>query len=304
MWTTAQVLTALLFALGGSTTHAPPVSYGPSIEIPAHEAVNGLIAFQGNDNVRTVMPNGRKMQVVTHGPGRTGSGEFSPDGTRIAFTCNAGSYSMRPEQEICIVDRDGSNLMVLTEDNKADDAPSWSPDGRYLVFQKLVGKRFDYDTIEIFRMKTDGTEMVRLTNNDHSDASPDFSPDGARIIFGSESPYSDGIYSMAPDGSDRQVVVDGPKDEDSPRYSPDGGSIVYSVNQRVKTLDLSTMETQWWGRGSSPTWSPDQLWIVYSHYDYKREEPSLRKVMLLNGEEVIIAARNAYSPDWGPRVQR
>jgi TolB protein len=302
------IITALAALLVTQTSLAAPASWAPykgvvDMASPGEgSASNGRIAFQGNDNINTIKPDGTGLRKITDGPGRTGSVEFSPDGTRIAFACDGGGYAMRPAQEICIADRDGSNQIELTDDNKSDDEPSWSPDGEYLVYEKLIGERFDYDSVEIFRMKTDGTEVTQLTDNDYTSGSPDFSPDGTRIVFESDPAGTTGIYSMAPDGSDQQLIIDGPGYEAGPEYSPDGRSIAYYVNHRVKTLDLSTMERKQRGRGVSPSWSPDGRWIVYAYFSGKRQEYGLRKVRLEDAKEVTVIVRNAYSPDWAPRV--
>jgi Tol biopolymer transport system component len=54
---------------------------------------------------------------------------WSPNGQKVAF------YSDRNgNNDLYVVNRDGSGLIQLTWDKSADSAPSWSPDGTQLVF--------------------------------------------------------------------------------------------------------------------------------------------------------------------------
>jgi Tol biopolymer transport system component len=53
---------------------------------------------------------------------------FSPDGTRIAYTCTVGTQA-----GICLIDSDGSHMMTVPS-RSVYDAPSWTADGTRLVF--------------------------------------------------------------------------------------------------------------------------------------------------------------------------
>ena len=55
---------------------------------------------------------------------------WSPDGRRIAFTSNRDG-----NDEIYVMDPDGSNVKRLTHNDADDEWPSWSPDGKRLAFQ-------------------------------------------------------------------------------------------------------------------------------------------------------------------------
>jgi dipeptidyl aminopeptidase/acylaminoacyl peptidase len=62
---------------------------------------------------------------------------WSPDGTRIAFSCRRGPLLRGlPSFEICVMDADGSNLVQLTSNNVQDLTVTWSPDGQQIVFHQ------------------------------------------------------------------------------------------------------------------------------------------------------------------------
>jgi len=80
---------------------------------------------------------------------------WSPDGSQIAFGCVTNE-----NQEICIVNADGSNLRNITNSAApiGEIQPSWSPDGKYVTYTTFRNGNDD-----IAQRKTDGTAEVVLT---------------------------------------------------------------------------------------------------------------------------------------------
>jgi Tol biopolymer transport system component len=92
--------------------------------------------------------------------------DWSPDGQRIAFTSRRDGNN-----EIYIMDGEGSNLIRLTNQPGDDFAPSWSPDGAQIAF---VSDRDQKAGIyDLYIMKADGSGVRRLTNDTAIDYSPD-----------------------------------------------------------------------------------------------------------------------------------
>jgi hypothetical protein len=116
---------------------------------------------------------------------------WSPDSSYIAFTSNRDG-----NDEIYVMDADGSNQQRLTDNSAIDRQPSWSPDGSRIAF---VSNRPDKD--EIYVMDTNGSNQQRLTDKPEGDRQPSWSPDGSRIAF----VYRWGrIVVIDADGSNRQ----------------------------------------------------------------------------------------------------
>jgi TolB protein len=76
-------------------------------------------------------------QRLTFRPRYDGGPTFSPDGMKIAFTSNADG-----NDEIYLMDSDGSGLIRVTRNPSADTTPRFSPDGKKIIFSSNRGGRF------------------------------------------------------------------------------------------------------------------------------------------------------------------
>ena len=98
---------------------------------------------------------------------------WSPDNRNIVFTSERDG-----NQEIYVMNSDGSSQTRLTHNDSPDYTPSWSPDGSKLTF---VSERDGNP--EVYLMGADGAGVSRYTTNDAVDESPVWSPDGKKIAF-------------------------------------------------------------------------------------------------------------------------
>jgi Tol biopolymer transport system component len=183
---------------------------------------------------------------------------------RIAFI--AGSYS---NQEIFVIEADGTTRLRLTNNLFTDSEPAWSPDGKRIAFVSEQN-----DNRDIYVMDANGSNMMQLTDHVYDDYSPTWSPDGTKIAFISD---RDGgwekseIYVMNADGSVQQRLTQNGTRDLQPVWSPDGRKIAFvkSSTLAILTLDQSEEEEQTpftTGKFQRPAWSPDssQIAIVYS----------------------------------------
>src|SRR5207248_3000848 len=106
-----------------------------------------------------------------------GSDSTAPSGRpaagQIAFTSGRDG-----NDEIYVMNADGSGQVNLTNNPALDQVPAWSPDGSKIAF---TSGRDGND--EIYVMNADGSSQVNLTNTPGYDEVPLWSPDGTKIVF-------------------------------------------------------------------------------------------------------------------------
>ena len=115
------------------------------------------LAYNYNQPVTIVLPpEAEGLEEITEDRGPA----WSPDGSRIAFTSQRDG-----NDEIYVMDADGSNQQRLTNDPAQDWWSSWSPDGFCIIF---VSKR-DRNCDVIWVMDVDGSNQQRLTKGPAED---------------------------------------------------------------------------------------------------------------------------------------
>ena len=111
--------------------------------------------------------------------GRIGSVVVSPDEKQIAYSV---AYYSVPENksnnELFVMNTDGSNNRQITCDNWQESQPTWIKDGAKIAF--LCNET---GSSQIWEMKPDGTARKQLTQYDGDIEGFSFSPDGKKLLF-------------------------------------------------------------------------------------------------------------------------
>ena len=107
-------------------------------------------------------------------------------------------------QEIYVINADGTGERNLTEDPSEDFDPDWSPDGTKITF---VSNRTGQPRIYV--MDADGSNVQQLTSGAVGGLSPRWSRDGERIAYS----RAGGIALINVDGSDMQLIMEAEPDE-------------------------------------------------------------------------------------------
>ena len=112
---------------------------------------------------------------------------------RIAFTSNRDG-----NDEIYVMNADGTGVTRLTDNPASDQQPAWSPDGSRIAFTSNRDGNFD-----IYVMNADGTGVTRLTTTTTHLGSTRPAWCGNQIAFESDAyiEYFPDIYVMYEDGS-------------------------------------------------------------------------------------------------------
>ncbi len=96
---------------------------------------NGRIAFQGQTgavnvtDIHTIRADGTDVLRLTNDGAFNREPEWSPDGTKIAWTSRRDG-----NDEVYVMNADGSGRTNLTNNPAADSHPTWSPDGTQIAF--------------------------------------------------------------------------------------------------------------------------------------------------------------------------
>lgn len=98
---------------------------------------------------------------------------WSPDSRRIAY-----SEEEPANDELAVVNVDGTGKLRLTDERGNDLSPAWSPDGKHIAFESNRD-----GNSEIYRIDPDGTHLRRLTDDPLEDQFPTWSPDSTQVLY-------------------------------------------------------------------------------------------------------------------------
>ncbi|MGH2653622.1 MAG: TolB family protein [Actinomycetota bacterium] len=127
---------------------------------------------------------------------------------KIAFTTDPGG-----DNEVYVMNADGSGKTNLTNNPGTDLQPAWSPDGTRIAFTTgRDGER------EVYVMNADGSGQINLTSHPDPDEQPAWSPDGTRIAFRADRDGNDEVYAMNADGSGPANLTNSPANDFDPDW--------------------------------------------------------------------------------------
>ena len=124
--------------------------------------------------------------------------------------------------EIYVMNWDGSRPFRVTDNPASDIDPALSPNGRDIVFTSDRTGNSD-----IYIVGSAGGAAVNLTNNPGNDGWARWSPDGRQIVFHGNRDGNFEIYAMNADGSSLTRLTNYPGVDQFPDWSPNGRSIVF-----------------------------------------------------------------------------
>ena len=105
--------------------------------------------------------------------------DWSPDGTRLVFVHEPGAAVETGfgDQEIWVMNADGTLPRLLVDRGVADKQVAWSPDGNEIAWISSTSGALSSEDWEIYEMNVDGTNLKQLTFNSSGDFQPAYRSD-------------------------------------------------------------------------------------------------------------------------------
>ena len=299
-------------------TDTPPPTATPTITLTPFPTMSasggGVIAFarenEPDRDIYVMNADGSSDLALTSGSGWDNWPSWSPDGSKIAFTCRNDVPGTGGG--ICVMDADGSKIDRLTS---ADDwEPAWSPDGTQIAYASLRD-----GNPELYLMDADGKNPQRLTDNQVDDWQAAWSPDGTQIAFTSGHDGNWNIYIMdltkgipPAESVITQITFHNAKDS-FPAWSPDGLEMLFTTNRDGnEEIYLMNVDGTYHRRlteneayDDHADWSPDGSQIAFiSDRDGNREvfvmDMESKSIKQVTQSEIDIINDH---PRWKPGVE-
>lgn len=259
----------------------------------------------GNKEIWVMDYDGANQQQITHLNSIALTPRWSPDSTRIAFTCYVPFRSITSAQ-ICIYSMASNRLIAFPRFLGTNSSPAWSPDGQQIAFMSSIN-----GNPAIYVAQADGMHLRRVTFGAGVATSPTWNPKtGKQLVFVSDRAGDPALYLSDADGSNTQkidlpdmgYVID-------PSWSPNGQLLAFSWRRPSGNYDIYVMDivshqlvelTKDEARNERPSWAPDGRHLVF-----ESTRTGTRQIwtMLADGSQPreLTFQGQSESPNWSQR---
>jgi dipeptidyl aminopeptidase/acylaminoacyl peptidase len=196
---------------------------------------------------------------------RSDADAFSGPPHSIAFHSNRDGNN-----EVYVMNPDGSDQTRLTTESRNDQRPDVSPNGEQIAFvsNRIIPETNPSGDFEIFVMNSDGSDVRQLTSNGAEDSWPRWSPNGRWIAFHSNVDGNFEIYIIRPDGTDLTRVTDYTGLDQFPEWSPNGKHLAIRRDTDLYLIDLDgynpiQLTDEATGFNQMASWSPDGKQLAF-----------------------------------------
>jgi TolB protein len=195
-----------------------------------------------------------RLVNLTNGRGNSYIARYSPDGRLIAFWSNRDG-----NEDVYVMNADGTNVRRLTNHPASDSSPTWSPSGLQIAF---VSDRAGGASPQIYMMNADGSGVQRLTIGESWADRPSWSPTTNEIAFTARNGPAYDIKILDLNTRQTRQVTNGEGSNESPVFSPNGRHIAF-MSSRAGRKQIFTVgvdgngvrQVTRDGNNESPAWS-------------------------------------------------
>jgi serine/threonine protein kinase/Tol biopolymer transport system component len=206
-----------------------------------------------------------------------GSGQFSPDGKRLAVAMGD------PQADIWIFDLVRGSHTRLTFGGATHLTPTWSADGQRVAYVKQTGSTLIAGTTLCARLANGSGQEELLMQNDPAGAArtllePQWSPDGKYLLHMEQNGPAGSLWAMPTAGDRKPIPLVAPQTPQARvvkyKLSPDGRWLAYSSTESGREEVYVTHFPSGTGRwqvsqtgGTFPSWRGDGKEIFYVGID-------------------------------------
>ncbi|WP_299313638.1 amidohydrolase family protein [uncultured Aquimarina sp.] len=238
------------------------------------------IVFDLMGDIYSIPISGGKAKVLRTGIPFEVQPRFSPDGSKISFTSDAGGGD-----NIWVMNSNGSDAKQITKEKfRLLNNAAWMPDSNYLIARKHFTSQRSLGAGEMWQYHITGGSGIQLTKrkNDQQDVNePSISPDG-KYLYYSEDMYPGGFFQYNKDPNKQIYVIKrydfktgettritgGPGGAARPQVSKDGKRLAFVKRVRTKTVlyihDLETSEE--WPIYDQLNKDQQEAWAIFGVY--------------------------------------
>lgn len=259
------------------------------------------IVFDLLGDIYTMPITGGEAKVLRHNFALEVQPRYSPDGTKILFTSDAGGGD-----NLWMMNIDGSNAKQITKENfRLLNNAVWSADGNYVIAKKHFTSGRSLGAGEIWMYHTNGGDGIQLTvrKNDQQDVNePSASSDG-KFIYYSEDMYPGGYFQYNKDPNNQIFVIKRYNIEKGtienvtgggggacrPQISKDGKTLAFVKRVRTKSvLYLRNLETaEEWPIYDNLSKDQQEAWTTFGVYTGFNWTPDNQNIIIWSKGKII-----------------
>ena len=195
--------------------------FGPAFFSTVHHGKAG-IASLGSDGLN-------QRHLTLSGSANGDAGLRTPKKGLIAFKARVDG-----NDEIMVMNRDGSGIRNLTDHPSQDRNPWWTPDGKTIFFETNRDGNW-----QVYSMNSDGSKPKRINKNKFEDKYFALSADGGRIVTMVVRNNRIGLVTMQSNGKKRKDITGFMEARRGlyyhfPRFSRDGKLLAFATNRDTR----------------------------------------------------------------------